>query len=598
MTGDRGHSGESYGRNPSSSVARPTKNSNIAIATLLLCAGVVMAWLLWPLSGEQAVVPIAADAAGRAEGENAGAKAARYGDAGAESLNSVTGLPSIAGGQAADNTVVVPTQVGSGGAQVTTFAGAVTGRAGAAGDATLSESDPPIDDEPVVLPISGWVLDQAGEPVANIEVTASARRLAQDGHTSGLGGGTGDALTDAAGYFAFENLPDGEYLLQTEMTDQYSSAHSIVRTGVSSAVLRVTGESGTPVSIHGVVMAEDGQPIAGARVASTDESQAATTDGTGNYSLELTVDQRSRTRSIRFTKAGYHAEILGVRQSELRDVTAWRLDARLQAKGGGVPVDGTVMGENGAPVAGARVQLYSPPLGRSHLATSAQDGSFFMDDVDIGGDYRLWVRPKADFKDYVDEGFRVGSGGLYLAVVLEPLGTGSLRGVMVNAFGDPIPLYTLWMWNGGAGANRNLSVTSGSSGRFRVDNIPAGEVTFSSRGQPKFTLLGIRLEAGQTTTADLVLDWGHEEMAGQLVNSDNGEPVAGAEVTLFWADEAQGVTSRSQRQTVADSGGYFIFTELGPGPHTISVTARGYHPARSEAMPGDRIVIELQETAS
>jgi len=74
--------------------------------------------------------------------------------------------------------------------------------------------------------------------------------------------------------------------------------------------------------------------------------------------------------------------------------------------------------------------------------------------------------------------------------------------------------------------------------------------------------------------------------------------VAGAEVTLFWSDEEQGVTSRSRRQTVADGGGYFIFTELGPGPHTIVVSARGYQSVRREAVPGEGIVIELQETAS
>jgi len=77
-----------------------------------------------------------------------------------------------------------------------------------------------------------------------------------------------------------------------------------------------------------------------------------------------------------------------------------------------------------------------------------------------------------------------------------------------------------------------------------------------------------------------------------------GEPVPGAEVTLIWADEEQGVTSRSNRQTFTDGSGYFIFTELGPGSHTIIVTAQGYHSFRREAIPGEGIVIELQEAAS
>jgi hypothetical protein len=404
-------------------------------------------------------------------------------------------------------------------------------------------------------------------------------------------------VTDAEGYFVFGELPDGEYLLQTEATDLYGSVTSTVRTGVSSTVLRVTDERGNPVTIYGVVTEEDGQPIAGARVAPTDESQAATSDSAGKYSLELTVDERSRTRSLRFTKAGYRAEILGVRQSDLRELSEWRLDARLQVKGG-VSVDGTVTGVEGTPVAGARIQLYSQTHGHSHQATSRQDGSFFMDNVEMGDDYRLRVRPKADFQDYLDEGFRVGREGLFVPVVLEPLEDSSLRGRMVDAFHDPISRFTLWMWNSGAGANRNLAVTSDSGGHFLVEDIPAGEVVFGSRGHPQFTVGGIQLEPKKTTTANLVLDWGYGEMAGHLVNSDSGEPVAGAEVTLFWADEGQGVTSRSRRQTVADGSGYFIFTELGPGLHTITVNARGYYSIRRDAVPGEGIVIELQEAAS
>ena len=583
MTEDRSHSKGSYGRNPSSGDARPARNSSIAVAALLLCAGVVMVWLFWPFSGEQVTDPTATDVAGQSEGVNAEILKALHNDAGPGSLNSVTDPSSIAKGEAADNTIVIPAQEDSGGTQETISASAGTGRER--------------DDDPVLLPISGWVLDQAGEPVADIELTASARRLAQDGRTSGPGGESTDALTDAEGYFAFRDLPDGEYLLQTEKTDLYNPASSVVRTGVSSVVLRVKGESGKPVMIYGAVMEEDGQPIAGARVAPTDESQATTTDNAGNYGLELTVDERSRTRKIRFTKAGYRAETLGVHQSDLRDLSEWRMDARLQVKGG-VSVEGTVTDVNGTSVAGARIQLYSHPLKRSHQTTSGQDGSFFMDDVEMGDDYRLWVRPKADFQDYVDEGFQVGRGGLFVPVVLEPLEDSSLSGRMVNAFRDPISQYTLWMWNSGAGANRNLAVTSDSGGHFLVDKIPAGEVVFSSRGHPQFFLGGIQLESGKTTSANLVLDWGYEELLGQLVNSDNGEPVTGAEVTLYWANKEQGVTSRSQRQTVSDGGGYFIFTELGPGPHTISVTARGFRPARREAAPGDGIVIELQETAS
>jgi protocatechuate 3,4-dioxygenase beta subunit len=583
MAGDRGPDKKSDGRQQSAWVARPKRNLSMAIATLLLCVGVVTVWLSATITGEQAIVPDASDTAQPSEGQNANAVNTFNRDANAEYLNNVTELFSVGDRETADHTVVAAAQNETGESHAASFASA--GRA------------EELDDDPLLLPISGWVLDQSGEPVPGIGVSASSRRLAQGGESGGHGLETHEALSDAQGYFAFANLPDGEYLLQTEATDLYSSATSIVRTGVSSTVLQVKNERGNPVTIYGVVMAEDDQPIAGVRVAPTDESQAATTDTAGNYRLEITVDSHPRTRSIRFTKPGYRAETLSVRQSELRDLSEWRLNARLQLKEG-VSVDGTVTTVDGEPVAGARIQLYSHSLGRSQQTTSAQDGSFFMDKVEVGDDYRLWVRPKADFEDHMDEDLLVDRNGLFVPVVLEPLDDSRLRGRMVNAFRDPISRYTLWLWSSGASANRNLAVTSDSGGHFLVEDIPAGEVVFSSRGDPQFTLGGIQLEAGKTTEANLVLDWGQEEMAGQLLNSDNGEPVTGAEVTLFWSDQEQGVTSRSRRQTITDGRGYFIFSELGPGPHTIRVTARGFHPVQQEAVPGEGIVIELQVAAS
>ena len=583
MAGGQGNGVRFHGENPCSRVPTPTRKSNRAIAAVLICVGAVMLWLFWPVSVEETARSIAADAAEHSEGDNATVLADLFSDSKKENLNRATDPFSVANGEVTEHTIVAPSPEDYGNAQEVAFAGADSGRE--------------VDDDPVLQPIAGWVLNQAGDPVADIVVTASPRRLAQNGDANGASGATGEALTDAEGYFVFGELPDGEYLLQTQSTDIYSSATSIVRAGASSTVLKVTDESGTPVTIHGVVTDEDGQLIAGARVAPTDEGQTATTDKAGKYSLELTIDQRSRTRSVRFTKAGYRAEVLGIRQADLRDQSEWRLDAELQ-KNEGVIVDGTVTDLNDTPVAGARVQLYSRTLGRSHQATSGQDGSFLIDHVEIGDDYRLWVRPKADFQDFVDEDFQVGRSGLFVPVVLEPLEDSNLRGRMVNAFHVPIPRYTLWMWNSGAGANRNLAVTSDSGGNFLIENIPAGEIVIGSRGQPQFTVGGILLEPRKTTTATLVLDWGYEEMAGLLVNSVSGEPVVGAEVTLVWADEQQGVTSRSRRETIADGSGFFIFTELGPGPHTIIVTAPGFHSVRREAAPGEGIVIELQEASS
>lgn len=454
------------------------------------------------------------------------------------------------------------------------------------------------DREPNRLPITGWVHDQAGEPVGNATVSATARRVAGDGGTGA--DGTRSALTGPDGYFAFENLLEGEYLLRVEATEAYEAARTIVRTGVTSIVLTVKGDKGAPATLSGQVVDGQGLPIAAVRVSPTDEAVAAMTDGEGKYSLVLTVDDRPRTRTIRFTKAGYRPGSSGVSQAKLRETGNGRLDAQLTAVGGGAPVSGVVMADGGNPVTQARVQLTSSALGRSYWVQTGADGSFFIDDVEAGGGYRLRVRPRKDYGDYVEDGLQVPQAGLDVPIVLEPLGTGGLRGRMIDAFGAPVPRFTLWMRSSAPGAQRKRTVTGDESGAFQIADVPAGVVVFNSRGTPEFSIGGIQLEAGETTEADLVIDWGDEQLAG-VVEDSRGSLIAGAKVRLTWSNNTGGLISRSRRQTVTDSDGYFLFSELGPGPHTIQVTAPGYRPARRESPPsgtGGDVLIKLLEEAS
>lgn len=601
MIGDsRQQTGPSEGK-PFNAGAETTKVSTMVMRGAVLGAGLVLAWLYWPFSQQEVDDPAVAPISGRSQVEEARSMATPGGVADWESWQpGVQPSRSASDGSFLYKDDIAPEQGTFGENQEVSRAGTREGAEVTPGDTAASsdQSDEEPDAEAQLQPISGWVLDRQGEPVAQIEVAASARRLAQDNRTSGSGGGKAAVLTDETGYFAFSDLPEGEYLLETEATDAYDSARATVRTGVSSAVLRVTGDAGTLVTIEGTVTDEQGRPIGGARVAPTDEAQATTTDGAGSYSLQLTVDDRSRTRGLRFTKQGYRGKTDTIQQAQLKEVDRYRLDSQLEAAGDGVAVRGTVLSKDLDPIGGAQVRLSSQQSG--YAATTAPDGSFALDDVATGGGYRLWVRPRADFQDYIEEDLEVGGNGPDLPVYLEPLGTASLSGRMVNTFGEPVPRHTLWMWNGGAGANRNLAVTSKGDGSFQVEDVPAGEVTFGSQGSPQFNLGGIRLESGESTRADLVLDWGREELAGVVVGA-GGDPVAGAQVTLLWSDAAQEVTSQSKRRTVTDAGGYFIFTELGPGWHTVTVSASGYRAVRREEMPtvpGGEALIQLQETPS
>jgi hypothetical protein len=59
------------------------------------------------------------------------------------------------------------------------------------------------------------------------------------------------------------------------------------------------------------------------------------------------------------------------------------------------------------------------------------------------------------------------------------------------------------------------------------------------------------------------------------------------------------VSSRSFRETFSDARGYFLFTQLGAGAHTLSATAAGFRSVRLEPQVGPGLPpVEIKLPAS
>ena len=71
------------------------------------------------------------------------------------------------------------------------------------------------------------------------------------------------------------------------------------------------------------------------------------------------------------------------------------------------------------------------------------------------------------------------------------------------------------------------------------------------------------------------MDWGLQILTGQVVTA-GGIPLPGAEISLSWSQTKDGLTSRAIRHSTADATGTFRFTQLGPGRHTLNVSATGH----------------------
>ena len=110
-----------------------------------------------------------------------------------------------------------------------------------------------------------------------------------------------------------------------------------------------------------------------------------------------------------------------------------------------------------------------------------------------------------------------------------------------------------------------------------------------------YTIEGIRLDAGSDEEVTVVLDNGHDEIRGRVVDED-GLPVAGTSVTLNWFHHENGIRTTARRNTSADAQGYFKFTQLGPGTHRLIVNADNYLPMQRShdvATQGSDLTVEM-----
>jgi hypothetical protein len=599
------HSAESANSN-----AAPTGFSNVAVVAALLCAGIFMIWLSWSFLREPTSGPSAADTA-----EGSAAEETR--SASVPGGRADDFLPDVAlsdtTGELAFSSVgrVEKAQRASGFADEPSDYLVFEDEEWAdTADKALSEdaqedaqSDDPLDEEAPLLVISGWVLDESGEPVSGIGVSASLKHLLQaPDEDEPMAGHARDqaAQTDADGFFEFGNLADGAYQIRSQATERYPTATSVVRAGTESAVLVVEDKEAKQqrkVRVYGRVESSDGQPLAQVRVLPLGQRTSTNTDPAGGYGFDLAVKEDRQGQTVKFMLEGYRNQSLTLLDTDLEGVDSSRLDVVMEPLATEAPVTGILTDPGGTPVAGATIRLDSARLGRQYQTGSDRAGEFSFAAVETAGDYRVWVRPKQDYQDYFEEGLTVGAAGLDLDILLDPQGFASLSGQMVDPEGTPLPRFSLWLRSAQATDPPNLLVTGDKRGRFRVEDLPAGRLSLDTRSDPQFSISGLEISADADEEVDLVLDWGDYEISG-FVQNQKGDPIARSRVTLTWSSYDNGVTSHSLRRTTSDGSGYFLFTQLGGDLHKLSASAPGYRGAQREvaaAGKGATTVLKLLE---
>jgi hypothetical protein len=336
--------------------------------------------------------------------------------------------------------------------------------------------------------------------------------------------------------------------------------------------------------VHGTVTNPDAEPLAHVWVGpNVRRDRSARTDAAGSYSLQLDSDSEASDRILRFYLQGYEEERLALPSPE-GAAEGVRLDVELRPVENTARVAGVVESERGEPIAGATIVLGSRELRTHYQTVSADDGSFSVSAAKIGRGYYLRVLPSGPYLDFTQNQIAVPEDGLSLEIVLEALSTGRLRGRMIDTRENGVPDFRLWVLS--SGATRSAVPISGDErGYFELTEAPAGSLIFHTRSSPRLAVHGVVLPAGGERDVLLVLDWGEQELTGEVLG-ERGEPIAGAEVSLSWSRANGNIRSTSQRSTRTDPSGSFRFRQLGPGEHQLDVQAAGYRAVQESHLVG------------
>ena len=229
-------------------------------------------------------------------------------------------------------------------------------------------------------------------------------------------------------------------------------------------------------------------------------------------------------------------------------------------------VSGRVVGADGAAVEGARVSLaaHQPGEPPKVTANSVKDGTFKLQSV-APGQYSLTVR-KDGHAIYTREGIDVQT----LDVDLDPIElrpAGSLRGVVLDRFGAPMPSVRVVAYDSLDGELCSQS-TSDVDGRFTLGGlspgyldlrISANEVDVWSRNRFEMTD-----ESGDL--GEIVVEPRTASVAGRVL-SRGGLPATGREVRIL----SRGPNRSGERITtvLTDEAGRFFVSDLLEGPATV-----------------------------
>jgi len=353
----------------------------------------------------------------------------------------------------------------------------------------------------------------------------------------------------------------------------------------------------SPIRVFGTVSDEQG-PLDAVTIRTLGTRVNVQSDANGGYEI-VTAPMRAGTAPVlEFKREGYQDVRRPVEVALNSEHEAVQLDVKMEADSDGlkVAVAGQVLGPIGEAVVGVSVRLKSFKSDRGYSARTDESGEFNIPLVEVGEGYRLNVMPSEDYEAYQSEFFSLGSQDAFFEIELDAAKFAGLSGTVTDLYGKPLGGFQLWLRGIGTSAQSPVAVRTDGAGRFRLEELRAGEVVLETRSSPMLRASNIVLQPGEHKDVDIPLDWGSEWLLGRVVDAQ-GEPVSGASINVSWEEQLHGLVSESRRELRSDLVGYFAASNLGAEYYTLTVRVPGYQTFRgTHQLSGgaEELVVQLQ----
>ncbi len=172
----------------------------------------------------------------------------------------------------------------------------------------------------------------------------------------------------------------------------------------------------------------------------------------------------------------------------------------------------------------------------------------------------------------------------------------TISGVVLSAGGAPLDRASVTLSRADAEDTQIAQTTTGESGAFRFSNLPAGKYRLDASRRGYIASAYQEHAGGYFTgvvtgpgldTQELQLHLLPEAVIGGTITDDSGEPVGGAQVTLYRDDRHTG-QHKVVRSTMAvtDDTGAYEFARLKPATYYVAVSASPWYAVHPQLPPG------------